>query len=501
MPMNEENSSERENESGDSNELPSAKCVCDQPSSCTSAVHLCRALSIQSRGVLQEYFCTGQINEDLLQYKNIPEFLSISHSINGLSHLKRACTAKLLQNLTRENVFKIYDLADSYDLQEVIKRCADEIVNNLNEVKDSSQFLALRNSQMKALVRSRCNIDKLLLRDAVYEWWQCDTVRRGEIYRYLRDKIAGKVFQSDTWSSRDGKVYLLMFSVRKSGDQTCAVVHVKNIAYEKSYTVQLKDNLDITNICASCCVQSSETDPPYVFLSGRGSKSTKFLECDVIMNKWKVCPNMKFLRTNHAMVNMNDKIFVLGGKTEERNVPEIEEYDYRKSIWSVVGDLKWNVHSPLSVVYKKKIYLFGGKNNNGEDVSAIQVFDVDHKTVKILGYLPEELSGGRTVVVGHSIYIVSEQRHCMKYCTEKNHSVVLKEMPQNRTKFGMFVKEKKIFVIGGIDENQQASEHDLVYSISENTWTRIECKGEKFQGLSGQCIVKVPTDVQFYPLC
>lgn len=143
----------------------------------------------------------------------------------------------------------------------------------------------------------------------------------------------------------------------------------------------------------------------------------------------------------------------------------------------------------------------GGKNNKGEDVSAIQVFDVDHKTVKILGYLPEELSGGRAVVVGHSIYIVSEQRHCMKYCTEKNHSVVLKEMPQNRTKFGMFVKEKKIFVIGGIDENQQPSEHDLVYSISENTWTRIECKGEKFQGLSSQCIVKVPTDVQFYPLC
>lgn len=186
---------------------------------------------------------------------------------------------------------------------------------------------------------------------------------------------------------------------------------------------------------------------------------------------------------------------------EDKNVSHIEEFDHKKNTWSVVGNLKWNVSSSLTIAYKKKIFLFGGKNNEGEDVSAIQVFDVEDKTVKVMGYLPVECSGGRAVIVGHSVYIVTEQTHCIKYCTEKNKCTVLKDQPERRQMFGLYLKEKNIFVTGGMNEQNESVDFDLVYSTSENLWTKVDHKGETWQEVSGQCIVKVPSHIQFHPLC
>lgn len=501
MPNNEDISCKSDDEPKVLGDELATKCVCDQPSACTHAVHLCRALSMQSRSMIQEYFCTGSINEDQLQYKHIPEFLSISQSIKGLSHLKRVCATKLMHNLHKDNMFETFEMSDTYELQDVSKKCADEIVKHIDEVKDTSQFLALRNSQMKELVRSRSSQERLLIRDAVDRWWQCDSMRRGDVYTYLRDKIAGKVFHSDSWSGRDGTIYLLMFSMTKSGDETCPVAYVYDISCGTGYSVKLRDTWDLNTIYLSCCIQPSATDPPYIFVSGRGPKSVKLLQCDVIMNKWKICASMKYPRTHHAMEKVGEKIYILGGKMEGKNVSHIEEFDHKKNAWSVVGDLKWNVSSPLTIAYKKKIFLFGGKNNEGEDVSAIQVFDVEEKTVKVLGYLPVECSGGRAITVGHSVYIVTEQTHCIKYCTEKNKCTILKEQPEKRQMFGLYLKDKHIFVTGGLNEQNQSVDYDLVYSTSEKLWTKVDHKGEKWQGVSGQCIVKVPSHIQFHPLC
>ncbi|XP_061187620.1 uncharacterized protein LOC133195708 [Saccostrea echinata] len=484
-------------------EMLSAECNNESSATCTHAVNLCRSFSLDSRHLLQEYFCTGNINEELLRYEHIQEFLTICNSIKGLSNLKCACASKLLQNLDKEKVFEIFDLADSFEIPEVIEKCADEIVNNIDDVISMSEFLSLRNSQMKALMRSRCCREKLLLRDGLYQWWQCDSSNRGEVYRSLREKIAGKVFEGEGESSEscDSKTYLVMFSITKADDQCFKDAKVLNITSEKGYDVKLKDVTDFTKGYAACCIQTAATEPPYIFISGEGQKSLKFLECDVIMNKWRVCANMKYPRTNHTMRSVKDKVYVLGGKTKDSIVPQIEEFDRKKNSWSLVGNLKWGVSSPLSIVYNEKIYLFGGKDEHGEDVSVIQVFDLMSKSVEVVGYLPIECSGGRTVVIGHSIYILTEQGHCIKFRVEKNESIIQKELPNNRSKFGMYLREKKIYVTGGINASNQSPDFDLVYSVSDNSCEKIARREAKSLNVFGQCFVKIPNNIQFFPLC
>lgn len=67
--------------------------------------------------------------------------------------------------------------------------------------------------------------------------------------------------------------------------------------------------------------------------------------------------------------------------------------------------------------------------------------------------------------------------------------------------FGLYLKEKNIFVTGGMNEQNESVDFDLVYSTSENLWTKVDHKEETWQGVSGQCIVKVPSHIQFHPLC
>lgn len=44
--------------------------------------------------------------------------------------------------------------------------------------------------------------------------------------------------------------------------------------------------------------------------------------------------------------------------------------------------------------------------------------------------------------------------------------------------FGFYLKEKNIFVIGGVNEQNEFVDFDFVYLIFENFWIKVDYKGE-----------------------
>lgn len=208
---------------------------------------------------------------------------------------------------------------------------------------------------------------------------------------------------------------------------------------------------------------------------------------------------MKNPRCFHTMEAANDKVYIFGGTNGSKNVSQIGEFDRKKNSWTVVGKLKWNVHSIISAVYGDMVYLFGGEQENGDSVSVIQVFDPSTKTVEIVGYLPVECSGGRCVVVGTSIYILTEQGHCIKYCVDKNESAMMVSQPERRRKFGAFLQGSEICLTGGVDSQKNSPNNNFRYSIVGNTWSDASITGNKSQSVCGQCLVKIPRDIQYIP--
>ncbi|XP_062613511.1 kelch-like protein 26 [Saccostrea cucullata] len=474
--------------------------------SAMSAVCVYQSISPQCQKAMTEYLRTGSINENSISFDHIRDFLTICNSIHGLHQLRNMCTKKLLHNLNKNTMFDIFNLADEFDLSEVTVKCADEIMDSINHVTLFPEFITLTNTQMEALVNSPQCRNKLCVRDALYQWWQYDTGKRTGVYESLRQKVDSNLFPIPQRQS-DGRSYLVTFSLNQKGNnknQLCPEAKVLDLHTEKEYTASLKKNLEMNYGFAACCLQPGVSEPPYIFLSGGNKRSSrKMLECDVIMNKWKVCSNMKNPRSFHAMEAVRDKLYVFGGRHEGKNVSQIEEFDRKKNSWTVAGNLKWNVHSVVSAVCGDFVYLFGGKRESGDNVSVIQVFDCRTRSVEIAGYLPVECSGGRCMAIGQSIYIFTEQGHCIKYCTEENTSVMLAAQPGCRHRFSLYLRGSHFSINGGLDSQRNSPEYNLKYSIQEESWKQMSCRSSKLRNheIFGQCFVKIPNDLQYIPFC
>lgn len=52
--------------------------------------------------------------------------------------MKCVCVIKLMYNIKKENMFEIFELVDIYEFKEVLKKCVDEIVKYIDDVKDIS---------------------------------------------------------------------------------------------------------------------------------------------------------------------------------------------------------------------------------------------------------------------------------------------------------------------------------------------------------------------------
>ena len=463
------------------------------------AVSAYLSINPQCKKAMQEYLCTGNINENSVRYEHIREYLTICSSIPNLRDLKNICVKKLCQNLNKRNMFDIFDLADEFDLCEVSAKCANEIVDSIERAILFPKFLGLSIAQMEALVRSPMCKNKLCLRDALYQWWQCDSDKRSDAYNDLKHTIESNLFPVPKKQYED-RSYLVTFSLQKIKNHVCPEAKVVDVQYGKEYSANLKKNIEMDHGFAACCLQQDVSEPPYVFLSGGVQKSSrKMLEYDVIMNKWRVCSHMKNPRSFHAMEAVEDRVYVFGGSNGNRNISQISEFNRKRNSWSVVGKLKWSVHSAMSVVHGDFVFLFGGKNENGDCVSVIQMFDSKTKMVEIVGYLPVECSGGRCVTVGNSIYILSEQGHCIKYCVDKNESTMLANQPEARRKFGVYLQGTEIHVTGGVDSQRNSSCYDLKYSIGSDVWAEVPHTGSKGQEISDQCLVMIPRDIQYIP--
>lgn len=464
------------------------------------AVSAYLSINPQCKKAMQEYLCTGQINENSVRYENIREYLTICSSIPNLRDLRNICVKKLVQNLNKRNMFEIFDLADEFELLEVSSKCADEIVESIERTILFPKFLSLSNSQMESLVNSPKCRDKLCLRDALYQWWQYDAEKRSQVYNDLKHQVDNNLFPVPKRQNED-RSYLVTFSLNQTAkNQYCPGAKVLDVQHVKEYSATMKKHLEMDQGFAACCLQRDVSEPPYIFLSGGWQKSSrKMIEYDVIMNKWRVCSSMKNRRCFHAMEAANDKVYVFGGTNGSKNVSQIGEFDRKKNSWSIVGKLKWNVHSISSAVHGEKVYLFGGEQENGDRVSVIQVFDPKTKTVDIIGYLPVECSGGRCVVVGTSIYILTEQGHCIKYCVDKNESAMMASQPECRQKFGAFLQGNEICLTGGVDSQKNSPNYNFRYSMGGDTWSDAPIIGSESQRVRGQCLVKIPHDIQYIP--
>ena len=120
-----------------------------------------------------------------------------------------------------------------------------------------------------------------------------------------------------------------------------------------------------------------------------------------LVNKWQYGEPMKTPRKSFAAVNYQNCIYVIGGKTQERNdaLSTTEKYNPIEGRWTFVCKLNFARFSHTASVVQNKIFVVGGCNATGKAVKEIECYDTITNKWSVVGKTDFELFSHSSVVV------------------------------------------------------------------------------------------------------
>ena len=78
---------------------------------------------------------------------------------------------------------------------------------------------------------------------------------------------------------------------------------------------------------------------------------------------------------DHAAAAMGGRIYVTGGRNQDKSVNSIYVYDPQADAWTQLASMGIARRAHASAAVSGKLYVFGGRDGDEEDVSTAEVYD------------------------------------------------------------------------------------------------------------------------------
>ncbi|XP_077292469.1 uncharacterized protein LOC143915632 [Arctopsyche grandis] len=179
-------------------------------------------------------------------------------------------------------------------------------------------------------------------------------------------------------------------------------------------------------------------------------------------------------------VIINKRIFFIGGYNGG-SVDTVEEYNIIKNSWKTVASMKNCRRNHASVVYKGKIYVFGGTSFYSNDLSSVEVYDPKANRWTELSPMTLKRRNFPAVVVNDSIYCIGGDKgtdyigQVEKFDPKSNSWTEVSNMPVKDNGFQAIYHDEKIICFGGMRNSKIQ-----VYDPAKKTWEIIgECPNQR----------------------
>ncbi|ELT99868.1 hypothetical protein CAPTEDRAFT_46600, partial [Capitella teleta] len=166
---------------------------------------------------------------------------------------------------------------------------------------------------------------------------------------------------------------------------------------------------------------------------------------------WKTLPSMTTGRYEHSSLCVDNKLYIIGGKSSETYMLNTAEtLDLKANKWTSLRLLPRAVLSPFVLIASEKLFVLGGSESNSKYLCENYEHLPDLNVWQPRALMPNECRGGSAVSLHSNIYVVGgETKVCMQYSPSTDQWSMLAKPQLDHWRGPACVLNSKIIVCGG----------------------------------------------------
>ncbi|MNM76794.1 N-acetylneuraminate epimerase [compost metagenome] len=193
--------------------------------------------------------------------------------------------------------------------------------------------------------------------------------------------------------------------------------------------------------------------------------------------KWEYKTPLSESKSGVALVELNKKIYSIGGLKNGAPIKTVEEYDPQTDTWTGKADLNIARYRASATVLDGKIYVTGGTIGS-DTTSSVELYNPQTNEWSTVKNLPQPLSGhtsetvnGKILVIGGFNYFTNASDEVYEYDPLTDIWSTKAHLNIKRRYIDSTVISGKVYVVGGINDNLAILNSLEVYDPTNDTWT------------------------------
>lgn len=204
-------------------------------------------------------------------------------------------------------------------------------------------------------------------------------------------------------------------------------------------------------------------------------------ECyDPITKAWSDFPSLEKERRGHSSIVYKDRMYVFGGEhPKEGALSDVSIYDPVLEKWSVSPSMCTSRRYLATVILNEKIYAIGGRGKS-KTLKTVECFDPVDETWDLKKEMNSIRYGAAACTIGKFIYVVGGWdgdkvlNDAERYDPEKNTWTNIESMSGERREMGSIVYADEMYIIGGSGEEKTEKITAQKYNPEKKKWEMVE---------------------------
>ncbi|XP_049318081.1 kelch-like protein 12 isoform X11 [Bactrocera dorsalis] len=431
-----------------------------------------------------------------------------------------SCVDCIMKNINGYTLQAAYTLERETQCERLKQKLIEYEIKNFMEISRRVEFLSFDVEKLQRILESdNLNITREEdAYDAIKRWFNYDEPARQEQLPILIASLRLTQFDAD---------FLLTHIQPLSG---CELLAFKAISWIREPAARTKINIRFTEPRATCektllalgstemnhnllqynkaedkwqDYASLEIDYTYycmileddnlIFIGGRKSGvSSKIVRSLNIRNKtWQNLPAMNQARCGHCVVELDGKIYAIGGLEGEEVLSSVERYTPSDG-WESVSSLIVERHSAGAVTLNNKVYIMGGTNTPLRALKLVECYNPDSNIWTSCADMTEcrvlphvKVHKGHIYVL--DTYSANRRQSVERYDPERNTWSKICCLNSDWARIAGMSLDNKLWLFGRLESDNVPSVS--VYDEHNDRWVE-KCSLHNVDGLF-RCIVPV----------